>query len=264
MDQISADEQPDSMPPSYPPQERPERASVAKENADSETKRRKGKLRAWLLELGMSVTLALLISIVIKTFFLQAFEIPSESMESTLIPGDRVMVNKLADDEESLHRGDVVVFVDPGNWLDASDHPQSSGWRAALKGFAEMTGILPKNSGDHLIKRIIGMPGDHVKCCNEVGQITVNDVPITETYVKSGEVPSRTPFDVTVPPDHLWVMGDNRSHSKDSRYHQAASGFGFVPIDHVEGRAWLRILPFDRFGRLPSGTDVFDAVPDAK
>ncbi len=243
-----------SMPPSYPPESRavPSRT----EAAEVSTKKRIGSV---VLEFATIIAIALLISVVIKTFFAQAFAIPSESMENTLIPGDRILVNKLADSEEDLNRGDVVVFVDPGNWLSDSAKPHYTGVQKALINLGELVGIVPQNVGDHLVKRIIGLPGDHVTCCND-GLITVNDVPIMETYIKPGSAPSDTAFDVVVPDGHVWVMGDNRDRSKDSRYHQQATGFGFVPITNIEGRAWLTIYPLGRMGTIPSASEVFANV----
>lgn len=214
-----------------------------------------------ILELLAVVAVALICAIFLKTYLIQPFEIPSESMANTLIPGDRIMVNKLADSEKDLQRGDVVVFVDPGGWLDKMPEKEGSRFRHSLEKIGQTIGLLPQNSGHHLVKRIIGMPGDTVECCSADGKLTVNGTPVAESYLPEGMVPSEEEFSVQVPAGHLWVMGDNRSNSKDSRFHQKHSGFGFVPIDNLEGRAWLRIYPFGRWGRIPDVSGVFSAVP---
>lgn len=219
--------------------------------------------KAWsfILEFLTVLAVALLAAVIIKTYFVQAFEIPSESMEETLVPGDRIVVNKLADSEEDLNRGDVVVFVDPGGWLDPVPQPE----RPAIQNFfinvGEAIGLIPQNVGDHLVKRIIGMPGDRVTCCGEDGRISVNGEPVSEPYLKPGVNPSDIPFDVTVPEGYVWVLGDNRANSADSRTHQMQDGFGFLPIQNIEGRAWLRMFPLDRFGTLDSATTSFENVP---
>lgn len=261
-------EEPDQMPPSFPPVSREaareERvADVEAEETPEEEQRSTNRFASFALEFFTVIAVALLISVIIKTFFLQAFAIPSESMENTLIPGDRILVNKLASDEEDLNRGDIVVFVDPGGWLDDLPPDNSPKWKQLLTDVGETIGILPQNVGDHLVKRIIGIPGDHVVCCNEEGMISVNGEPVVETYVKSGTNPSDQEFDVVVPNGHVWVLGDNRANSKDSRFHQQASGFGFVPISNIEGRAWLMVLPLDRFGSIGHADGVFDSVPDS-
>ncbi|VEI12691.1 signal peptidase I [Trueperella bialowiezensis] len=254
-----------AMPPSYPP-ENPRAANPAVEpepveqEASAETN--SSKFFSGFLEFGMVIAAALLLSVIIKTFFAQAFAIPSESMEDTLIPGDRILVNKLADGEGDLNRGDVVVFVDPGSWLDDVPEPERNALQEALINIGEAIGLVPQNVGDHLVKRIIGMPGDHVACCTDEGLLTVNGQPIRESYLKPGVSASHSTFDVTVPAGHVWVLGDNRPRSKDARFHHQATGFGFVPIANIEGRAWLTVYPFDRFGTIPSATHVFENVPD--
>lgn len=251
------------MPPSFPPENVYTGTSDVQRDTAQQPEKTGPKLGSLALEFVTIIAVALLISVIIKTFFAQAFAIPSESMEDTLIPGDRILVNKLADDEDDLNRGDVVVFVDPGDWLDGVPDPDRPGWQQFLIDVGEAVGLVPQNVGDHLVKRIIGMPGDHVVCCNDDGLITVNGEPIRETYLKPGVTASDSPFDVTVPEGHVWLLGDNRSRSKDARFHQYATGFGFVPMSNIEGRAWLTIYPLDRFGTIPSATHVFENVPDS-
>lgn len=206
------------------------------------------------------LVVALALSVIVKTFFVQTFFIPSPSMESTLMVDDRIIVNKLADSEGELHRGDIVVFVDPGGWLDAPA-TQQSGFQKFLNDALTFVGILPQHAGEHLIKRVIGLPGDQVTCCTEDGLLSVNGVPITEPYLNEGAVPSEMDFDVVVPAGHLWVMGDNRQDSRDSRAHLGNPGGGFVPIENVEGRASHIVFPFDRMGWLGGADANFADVP---
>ena len=153
-----------------------------------------------------------------------------------ILVGDRVLVSKLEPGPGTLERGDVVVFVDPGGWL-----PPASSEPSVLVRSLTFVGLLPANSGEHLIKRVIGLPGDTVKCCNDFGQLSINGVPIEEPYtqLEGHTKATNDDFEVTVPEGYLWVMGDNRYHSADSVYHRNEPSGGFVPIDHVVGRALL-------------------------
>jgi signal peptidase I len=213
--------------------------------------RRIPRRKSWLRELPLTLAVALLISLVIKTFLLQAFLIPSESMEDTLLVNDRVLVNKLADKPDEIHRGDVVVFHDPGGWLPLVPDP-NGGVRAAIHSALVFVGIAPSTSERDLVKRVIGVGGDRIVCCDSEKRITVNGVPITEPYLYPGDraAPSLAEFSVRVPPGRLWVMGDHRSESADSRFHLGDPGGGFVPVDNVVGRAFARVWPFGRAGRL--------------
>jgi signal peptidase I len=179
-------------------------------------------------------------------------------MEDTLLVGDRVVVSKLTPGPFALHRGDVVVFKDPGGWLPAPTEPEDSGVRRLLRETMTFVGLLPQDMGEHLIKRVIGLGGDTVACCDAQGRLTVNDVPINEPYIYPGDVPSTTEFSVTVPADALWLMGDHRSVSKDSRYNERQ----FVPLDHVIGKAFVVVWPLDRFGGVRGAGPAFAAVPD--
>lgn len=223
------------------------------------------RLGAAVRELVVVVVMALALSFVVKTWLMQAFYIPSESMENTLVRNDRVIVNKLTPEVMSLQRGDVVVFSDPDHWLDPEvkvDHgPVIDGIRSALI----FVGLLPNPSDDHLIKRLIGMPGDHVVCCDEAGKLTVNGQPITEPYLKPGVEPSARRFDITVPKGKIWVMGDNRANSADSRYHDANGdgSEGSVPISLVTGRAIALVFPFDRMTWLSNYPATWAKVPAA-
>ncbi len=204
---------------------------------------------------------ALAISVVVKTFFVQSFYIPSSSMESTLMVDDRIIVNKMAGDLDELNRGDVVVFVDPGGWL-APPAELPSGFQKAAMDVLTFIGVLPQNAGEHLIKRVIGFPGDRVSCCSTDGRLSVNGTDIAEPYLDDGVVPSEVSFEVIVPEGSLWMMGDNRQDSRDSRAQIGQEGGGFVPVELVSGRAAYIVYPFDRMSWLGGGDAAFVAVPD--
>ena len=214
-------------------------------------------------EVAVVVVMALALSFVVKTWLLHAFFIPSGSMEDTLLVGDRVVVSKLTPGPFDLHRGDVVVFRDPGGWLDAVPPVERSGVGGAVHEALTFVGLLPAESEDHLIKRVIGLPGDHVVCCTDDRRLTVNDQPITEPYLKPGDAPSSLNFDVTVPTGHVWVMGDHRSDSEDSRFHDPAQDGtdGAVPVGAVTGRAIATVWPLDRVEWLSAYGETFTEVP---
>jgi signal peptidase I len=207
--------------------------------------------RSFIRELPVTLVVALLISLVIKTFLLQAFVIPSESMEDTLLVHDRVLVNKLADKPDEIHRGDIVVFRDPGGWLPA-DNSDDGGLRAKLHNALVFVGVAPSASARDLVKRVIGVGGDTIACCDSAKHITVNGVPLTEPYLYPSDLktPSLPEFNVRVPQGRLWVMGDHRSESADSRFHLGDPGGGFVRVDDVVGRAFARVWPLSRAGWL--------------
>jgi len=182
---------------------------------------------------------ALVLAIVVKAFFVQAFFVPSVSMESTFLKQDRILVEKWSYWSGDVQRGDVVVFDDPGGWLGLGESKQPSN---ALQSALEAFGLYP--TGGHLVKRVIGVSGDDVKCCDAHGKVTVNGVALDEAeYLKDGVRPSLQMFDVHVPADMLWVMGDNRPESGDSRLHIGAAGGGFVPVDDVVGKVWAIVWP---------------------
>lgn len=219
-------------------------------------KQKSGGVIAFLKETTIVLGIALVLSVLLKTFLIQAFYIPSESMQNTLEVGDRLIVNKLKPKYQDLAHGDIVVFVDPGGWL----RPQTDEPSYAQKALT-WVGLLPQNANEHLIKRIIGMPGDTVECCDEDGDILVNGEPLEEPYIYPGAEPSLKEFSVTVPPAHLWMMGDNRPRSQDSRYSEGAVGGGFVPVRNVVGSAWVIIWPFDHATLLGTPTETFANVP---
>ncbi len=217
---------------------------------------------ALLKETVVILASALVLSLIIKTFLFQAFYIPSASMRDTLIQGDRVLVTKLAPGPLDVHRGDAVVFKDPGGWLPPPFEEDRSALRERVTSVLTYVGLLPQDSGEHLIKRIIGLPGDHVVSDGAGGPVTVNGEPITEPYLRSGSVPSEVEFDVVVPEDSLWVMGDNRQNSQDSRYHLGEPGGGSVPVDNVVGVAFVTVWPADRFTLLRNPGSTFEPVPE--
>ena len=225
-----------------------------------------GLFLAAVKEIVVVVAMALALSFVVKTWLLQAFFIPSGSMEDTLAVGDRVVVSKLTPGPIDLERGDVVVFEDPGGWLDSVPPLERTGVSGALHEALVFVGLLPAESEDHLIKRVIGLPGDHVVCCDKSRRLTVNDVSITEPYLKPGDVASALNFDITVPAGHVWVMGDHRSDSEDSRFHDpsATGAEGSVPIEAVTGRAVATVWPLDRAGWLSDYPETFAAVPSGE
>ncbi|MBT1170811.1 signal peptidase I [Bifidobacterium sp. SO4] len=185
-----------------------------------------------------------LIVLLIRLFLVGFYEIPSRSMMDTVVPGDRVVASKITTKISGLQRGDVVVFKDPNNWLSAE---QSSGI-----------------GGGYLIKRLIGMPGDVVECKGAGQPITINGVAINETsYIRPGVDPSSFPFSVTVTEGHVFVMGDNRANSADSRYHQDDADHGLVPISDVVGTAFVRYWPLNRIAGIDAHHEVFADVPDA-
>jgi signal peptidase I len=210
-------------------------------------KRRKGM--SWWIELPILLVFALVLALLIKSFVVQAFYIPSSSMENTLEIGDKVLVNKLIYDFRSVHRGDIVVFNGDGSW----DPTPSQTAPPLTRLWDSVSGLFGTAPGVHdFIKRVIGIPGDHVMCCNAHGQITVNGVPLSEkSYLYPGNAPSTMRFSIIVPPGRLWVMGDHRSVSWDSRGHMSDPGDGTIPENHVVGRAFVIVAPISRWRILP-------------
>jgi signal peptidase I len=206
---------------------------------------KRSKSRSWWIELPILLVFALVLALVIKTFVVQAFFIPSSSMENTLDIGDKVLVNKMVYDFRSIHRGDIVVFNGEGSWDPVTSQtapPLERLWNAIIGLFGTAPGV------HDYIKRVIGLPGDHVACCDAKGRITVNGVPLNEkSYLYPGNAPSMVRFNVTVPPGRLWVMGDHRNVSYDSRGHQADPGNGTIPENKVVGRAFVIVAPISRW-----------------
>jgi signal peptidase I len=248
--------------------ERPDRAPAASGTADAPAPEapprpeRRSRL-AFLGELPALVLIAFVLALLLKTFLVQAFYIPSASMEETLQIGDRVMVSRLVPDALDVHRGDIVVFKDPGGWLPPTEEPDDGPVGNALRDAGTFVGLLPQDTGEHLIKRVVGTPGDTVVCCDAEGRVSVNGVAIDETeYIAPGSQPSEKEFEEVVPDDMLFVMGDNRQNSRDSRYNTGNPGGGFVPMDNVVGSAFVIVWPFGDARVLRNPGDVFAEVPE--
>jgi signal peptidase I len=215
------------------------RAARRSTRAELRSKRRRRTRRAQLF--GLALTVALMICV--RAFLFQAYFIPSPSMEQTLDVGDRVLVNKLSYEVGHPKRGQVVVFNGANSFEPEGHH--HGGFFGPLWSLFGATA-----NEDDFIKRVIGIPGDHVQCCDATGHLLVNNVPLNEPYLYPGDVPSGERFDVVVPPGRLWVMGDHRSRSADSRAHLGDPGGGTVPIDKVVGRAVAIVWPWSHAGRL--------------
>ncbi|MDR1800179.1 MAG: signal peptidase I [Bifidobacteriaceae bacterium] len=224
-----------------------------------------------LAEFGFLILLVIVLSFILKTFFIQSFYIPSTSMLPTLEENDRVIVTKLAPNILDLHRGDIVVFHDPGgdtpgdptdDWgTQGADLPDRDGIGAFIHGVAQALGLAPQSSEEFLIKRVIGLPGDHITCEGNGAPLVINGAAIDESfYIQPGSNPSTQPFDVVVPDGAIWVMGDNRDGSWDSRFHQEQALKGAVSIDDVVGVAQVRSWPFSRFALLKNPAKVFATV----
>jgi signal peptidase I len=226
-------------------------AEVADEQASADDGAKSGakRKRHFGRDLAIIVIAALVLTILLKAFVVQVFSIPSGSMENTLLPGDRILVNKLVYRFRPIERGDIVVFSGAGSW-DPVTPPPSNPVVRILDDARSLVGIA--GPGTDYVKRVIGVPGDRVACCNSHGQVTVNGVPLSEkSYIFPGAAPSQIPFNIKVPAGRLWVMGDNRADSDDSRYRTSAPGGGTIPQSAVVGRAFLIIWPLSRFTDLP-------------
>lgn len=233
-----------------------------------ETDRRREGWRAagsWLREIAIVVVGALIASTLLRLFVAQMFVIPSESMENTLLVRDRVAVQKIV----GFQRGDVVVFRDTQSWLS----PPKVETNPIQNGLI-FIGLAPDESSNHLIKRVIGIPGDHVTCCDAQGRVTVNGVALNESsYLyrdpTTGEQvePSTGQFDVVVPAGRVFVMGDHRNDSEDSRCHlddptngAAPGSMAFVPVENIVGSAVAVVYPFSRFQGI-SRPSIFEGLP---
>jgi signal peptidase I len=214
---------------------------------------KKGSL---LREIPIIAISAIVVSLIVKTFFIHFFFIPSGSMENTLKVGDRIAVNKFANYFSDIKRGEVVVFRDPAQWLGQAPTETGSRPIVLVKDALVAVGILPDPAKQYLIKRVIGVGGDHIICCDTQGRLTVNGVSVNEPYIFAGNKPSDSTFDVTVPKGYIWVMGDHRGASADSRFHTDDIHKGMVPLSYVTGRAVAVVWPFSHITFLSSGHDL--------
>jgi len=206
--------------------------------------------RPFWVEAVVLLVIAAAIAVGVHSFLFQAFFIPSGSMENTLLKGDRVIVNRLSYKVGHVQRGQVVVFSGVDSWTPEGSITQPS--NPVLREFSKVgsyLGFAPSGEQD-FIKRVIGVPGDHVVCCNTQGQITVNGVALQEHYLYPGSDNRTLPFNIVVPPGRLWVEGDHRNDSADSRSHTGLPGGGTIPINKVIGRAFVIVWPFSRLHRL--------------
>jgi signal peptidase I len=242
------------------PGERPRNQSLFASLRRKVNRARKNWFLSFLIDFLVIVGTALVLSVAIKAFLIRSFYIPSGSMEQTLKINDRIIVNVMAPELIPISRGDVVVFRDPGGWLGAiPDNPKEP--LQEVSDFVLGTfGITAPDSAEHLVKRVIGLPGDTVVCCDAEGKLTVNGQSITEPYIGANS-PSDIEFSVTVPEGYYWVMGDNRPNSTDSRYHQDLPTGGFVPVSVVVGNAFVISWPFENWTWLSNYPETFSVVP---
>jgi signal peptidase I len=221
--------------------------------------------RSWLTETVVLLVLVLLLTIAVKAFLIQPFRIPSQSMENTLLVNDKVLVNKLVGHVSQIQRGDIIVFNGAGSWNPPS---RSHGANVLTRVLHDVSGLFVSGAGEtYYIKRVIGLPGDHVRCCNAQGLITVNGIPLHErAYLYPGSLPSTVRFSIVVPPGRLWVMGDNRDDSEDSRFFLCGvpgaqcnpwDRDGTIPENMVVGRAFMIVWPPSRV-RLLSVPPTFN------
>ncbi|MFG3010904.1 signal peptidase I [Streptomyces cinerochromogenes] len=235
-------------------EQQPRTASAA---ADGSAARPRNSRSFWK-ELPILIGIALVLALLIKTFLVQAFSIPSDSMQNTLQQGDRVLVDKLTPWFGSKpERGEVVVFHDPDDWLAGEPTPTPNPVQKVLS----WIGLMPSAEEKDLIKRVIGVGGDTVECKGS-GPLKVNGKALNEPYVYPGNTPCSVDdqggqFKVKVPKGFIWVMGDHRQNSRDSRYNQSDRNHGMVPVDKVVGRAIVKAWPINRWGTLPV-PDTFD------
>jgi signal peptidase I len=243
------DAQPEAQPDasSADDDQAPDESQTADESQAPEAPRK--RKRSFWRDLAVIVVAALALTIVLKAFVVQVFSIPSGSMENTLLPGDRILVSKIVYDFRSIQRGDVVVFSGAGSW----DAPTQSPSNPLLRLWDDAAGLVGIAApGTDYVKRVIGVPGDHVVCCDLKGRVTVNGVPLSESsYIYPGDVPSTKTFNIVVPPGRLWVMGDNRADSDDSRFRTSFPGGGTIPESAVVGRAFVIIWPLSRISDVP-------------
>lgn len=243
----------------------PETSPPAAEPDPAPTGRRRRAARRGLgrtiFDYALTLGIALLIAVLIKTFVVQPFYVPSGSMRPTLMEQDKMLVSKFHDDLKDINRGDVVVFEDPSDWV-GSEFPEPTGARAGVQKALSVVGLMPDPSQRFLVKRVIGMPGDTVQCESTDGPVKVNGEELTEPYISPDAGACQAEFSVTVPQGKFWVMGDNRYRSADSAYREASGIDGFVPEDHLVGRAFVIMWPISSWAWLNDGEKSFSGVPE--
>ncbi len=217
----------------------------------------KNSFTAQISEFFLIIFYALLIAFILKTFVLRGFYIPSGSMENTLEVNDRVFVNVAGSMFGQADRGDIIVFKDSQNWVDSTAQA-SNPIRDALS----FIGVMPDSSNNYLVKRVIGKGGDHVVCCSDNGKILVNGQEITEDYIYPGASPSDIDFDVIVPENSYFVLGDQRNNSADSRYH-IEENKEFISDADVEGEVFVIAWPLSHFTWITGSKDTFANVPES-
>ncbi|MER5767461.1 signal peptidase I [Streptomyces sp. NPDC001985] len=216
----------------------------------------RGSWRRVLLQ-AVAVTAGVLL---FSRFVVQPFQIPSSSMEPTIRVGDRVLVNKLAYRFGTApERGDLIVFDGRGSFVRGPVEENPVG--AAAQGVLAALGLAEPAETD-FVKRVVGVGGDRVVCCDSAGRLQVNGTSLDEGYLHPGDAPSEVAFDIVVPGERLWVLGDHRGNSRDSRDHLGSPGGGMVPVERVVGRAEWIGWPMGRWASLDR-TDAFARVPDA-
>ncbi|NBU22913.1 MAG: signal peptidase I [Actinobacteria bacterium] len=216
---------------------------------------------AFLIDFVVIVGTAMVLSVAIKAFLIRSFYIPSGSMLETLQINDRIIVNVMAPELVPIEHGDVVVFRDPGGWLGAIPTTEKEPIQELTDFVLGTFGITAPDSAEHLVKRVIGLPGDTVECCDPQGRLLINGVPIDEPYLAPGANPSDVEFKVTIPEGNYWVMGDNRGNSTDSRFHQDLPSKGFVDESFIVGKAFVISWPIAHFEWLSNFPEVFSDVP---
>jgi signal peptidase I len=206
-------------------------------------------------EVVVIVAIALVASFLLRSFVVQAFYVPTGSMLPTIRLHDKILVSRIG----GIHRGEVVVFRDPGGWIPPDEKPAPPG---PIQSALEFVGVLPQTTDDHLVKRVIGLPGDHVVCCTNKGQLRINGTPIDESgYLFQGSRPAdNLTFNVVVPAGHIFVLGDHRYRSFDSSRHLPSQG-AFVPESLVTGRALAVIWPLSHAGILHIPSAFADIPP---
>ena len=241
--------------------ERPRNQSFLASFRRSVRRLKKNWFLSFLIDFVVIVGTALVLSIVIKAFLIRSFFIPSGSMLETLQVNDRIIVNVTAPELTPISRGDIVVFRDPGGWLGSIPETPKEPFQELSDFILGTFGITAPDSAEHLVKRVIGLPGDKVACCDADSLVSINGVPITEPYIGSN-LPSEVEFSVEVPKDHYWVMGDNRPNSTDSRYHQDLPTKGFVPASVLVGNAFVISWPFENWTWLANHSETFRDIPN--